>query len=252
MFNLKQHSSPESDLLLAELQVLGFSPLNNGGFKISVGDSSFDCFSTEECAQHIENGTEELRREAWETWNDLSSVAEVISHSSSHNSGSLNNLLFLNSVKKSFLLSRVFTGLNEITDRLRLIFDVDIASVHENLIHKFNTLYLRTRLVHYLIMSELYRLNVVHKWSRTTKQAQVSGPWANLDLPMKERVWSWDEDEEYFENREKARKEQVRYNPENNAQGFFYVWQDLTRDPYLFTDMKRDSPYKSRHYLTIA
>lgn len=250
MFNLKQHNSPQTDLLLEEMRVLGISPIE-GGFKITVGDDLFDCFSPSECCQHIENGIEELRKEIWETWNDLGNVAEVILHNTSENSGSLNNLLFLNSVKKSFLLSRVFSDLREITNQLRSLFNIDIAEVHENLIHRFNSLYLRIRLIHYLIMSELYRLNVMHKWSRTTKQAQVSGPWANLDLPMQERLWEWDEDEEYFENREKARREQVRYNPETNMQGFFYVWQDLSRDPYLFTDMKKDSPYKSRMYLSI-
>ena len=84
-----------------------------------------------------------------------------------------------------------------------------------------------------------------------TKEAQISGPWANLDLPMAERVWSWGEDEEYFDQRSKARKEQVRYNPEYDKQGYFFVWQDLNRDPYSFDDMKTDSPYKSRHMITL-
>jgi hypothetical protein len=85
------------------------------------------------------------------------------------------------------------------------------------------------------------------------KTAQISGPWANLDLPMKERVWEWDSDgeSEYFENRTKARREQTRYNPEYDKQGFFYVWQDFTRDPYSFEDFKKDSPYKSRHQIAI-
>jgi hypothetical protein len=70
---------------------------------------------------------------------------------------------------------------------------------------------------------------------------------------MEERKWEWDEGEdEYFNSRQKSRREQVRYNPENQTKsGFYYVWQDLSTDPYRFSDMKEDSPYKSRHLLTV-
>jgi len=67
---------------------------------------------------------------------------------------------------------------------------------------------------------------------------------------MKERMWEWSEDEEYFESRTKARQEQTRYNPETTSSGFHFVWQDLSTHPYSFSDMEKDSPYKSRHLLT--
>ena len=108
-------------------------------------------------------------------------------------------------------------------------------------------------------MREIYRTKLLKKYAQLHKVAQISGPWANLDLPMKERVWEFDsEEEEYFDTREKQRKEQVRYNPEYlgagssaTQQGFFYIWQDRNRDPYLFQNRESDSPYKSRLLMNI-
>lgn len=251
MFNLNKHDTiQDSNLLRSELDSFDIS-MKDGGFNITIGDENFEASSIPECISYIDNGIEELKKEIWENWHDLANVAEVITQNNSFNEGSIDNLLFLNNVKKSFLLSRIFTDLTHISKSLKSIFNIDVAKVHDNLIIKFNYTYLKVKLLHQLIMQELYRKNLLHAWSKRTKTAQISGPWANLDLPMQERIWEWSEDEEYFENRERAKKEQIRYNPETNQQGFYYVWQDLNRDPYLFADMKRDSPYKSRHLLTI-
>ena len=169
------------------------------------------------------------------------------------NSGSLDNLLFLSAVNKSFELSSIFTDLQLITKTIRQLLDTDIASSDDHLIRHFNDDYLRIQCLHRLIMIELYRKHLVNRYMTITKQAQISGPWANLDLPIEERVWEWDEaEDEYFANRQKSRREQIRYNPENQTKsGFYYVWQDFSRDPYRFEDMKEDSPYKSRHLLTV-
>jgi len=108
--------------------------------------------------------------------------------------------------------------------------------------------------MHRLIMSEIYRCLLIDRYLKITKQAQISGPWANLDVPMQERKWEWDDtEEEYFRDRQTSRREQIRYNPENaTSSGFFFVWVDKNRDPYKFEDMATDSPYKSRATMTIA
>ncbi len=252
MFNLKnQPFDDQTELLRKELLIFDICP-NDHGYQIEIGDEHVDVSTISECKSYIEDGIKEIKQHLLEEWNDLSSIAQVILNNSASNEGNIDNLIFLNSVKKSHLLSRVFTDLDKISESIESLFGIDIADVHTRLITKFNDSYLKIKSMHYLVMKELYRLQLIAKWSMTTKQAQsVSGPWANLDLPMKERVWEWGEDEEHFSMREKAKQEQVRYNPEYLKQGFFYVWQDLTRDPYKFEDMKTDSPYKSRHTLTI-
>lgn len=251
MFNLTKQSQVSNDILTDELRIFGVIDQPDTSYKCCVGDELVACNSIDECYNLIKQGISELKESLWSDWQDLANLATIIINSEHPNSGSLDNLVFLNSVKKSYLLSKVFSDLSEVSSVLKNLFNVDTAMVHENLVGKFNMLYLRIKLVHHLIMRESYRLQLISRSKKMNKTAQISGPWANLDLPMKERVWDWDEDEEYFDDRSRARREQVRYNPENNKMGFYYVWQDLNRDPYLFEDMKEDSPYKSRHLLTI-
>lgn len=253
MFNLQKNAQITDDLLKEELEVFGITNQPDSSWQCCIGDENINIKSLNECISTIQESILELKKHLWEDWQDLANVADVILHSENTNLGSLDNLIFLNAVKKSYLLSRVFSDLTDVSTILKKIFYLDATDIHGNLISKFNLVYLRIRLLHHLIMHEIYRLKLLTRCQVITRQSQVSGPWANLDLPMKERVWEWnEEDDEYFNNRSRARREQVRYNPENNKAGFYYVWQDLSRDPYLFMDMVKDSPYKSRHLLTIA
>lgn len=257
MFNLRQGQltteckpfTPE-DLLLQELRVLNVHP-HHDRCELDIGDERVIGQSIKECLNHLKFAIKELKEHLWEAWKDLGHLAKVIAENGAGNNGGLDNLIFLNAVKKSFLLSRKFSDLDEVTSDIEKLFHIDAAEVHEKLIVKFNMKYIEIRVLHHLIMHEVYRSKVMSRYSQLKKQAQISGPWANLDLPMKERVWEWEEDEEYQENRTKARREQTRYNPEYDKQGFFFVWQDLTRDPYTFEDFKKDAPYKSRHLITI-
>jgi hypothetical protein len=255
MFNItKTQITPnETELLLYELRLLGIKPQENR-WLLEVGDEQIVLSSLEECKSHINQAIEELKEYIYQCWTDLDRLSIIIVENGAGNHGGLDNLIFLNSVKKSCLLSCNFSDLQPIYDNLRSLFNIDAAEVHEELIAKFNAKYLEIKLLHHLIIKELYRTKLLSRYLKMTKLAQISGPWANLDLPMKERAWEWgaDGDEEYFQQRTQARRNQTRYNPEYDANGFFYNWQDLTRDPYRFEDMKKDSPYKSRTQLTIA
>ena len=255
MFNLKQHSTGENSgiqLLESEFSAFGIHTTRGGRFRIQIGDDSIKVKSLDEGLHLIQEAAYELTTHIWEKWNQLRDVAELIAHNNSRNDGGLENLLFLANVKKSVLLSSLFSELDEVKVSLRSLFNQDISEISNHLISQFNKLYLSIKLLHRMIMRELYRIKLVVRFKTLNKSAQISGPWANLDLPMKERMWEWDEGEdEYFSLRQKARREQVRYNPEYTKDGFFYVWQDLTRDPYKFEDMKKDSPYKSRLLLGI-
>jgi hypothetical protein len=255
MFNLKAHNTQpgldEKKLLLSELHSFDILPAGAGSFSIRVGDETVEAASLDECKELIREGIGELKQEIWEQWKDVDNLAELVANNNAGNPGSLDNLYFLANVKKSFMLARKFTELRRVADSIYRLFSIDITDVHPKLVREFNRENLKVRLLHKLIMTELYRIHLISRYQRFVKQAQVSGPWSNLDLPMKERVWEWEEDEEDMLLRQKSRREQVRYNPEFNKEGFYYVWQDLTRDPYRFEDIKKDSPYKSRHLLTI-
>lgn len=254
MFNLKsQKTEDESDLLKHEMGKFNIVPSRGGNYLVDVGDQTLDCNSLKEAQNQIFQGIEEIREHLWDSWKDLAHLSEHISSEQGQNSGSLNNLLFLNAAKKAFSMSLFFTDLDFAGEKLLDLLDTDIKSADNYLVKQFNLEYLKIRSMHRLIMSEIYRHHIISQYLKITKQAQISGPWANLDLPMEERKWEWDSTEdEYFEDRQRSRREQTRYNPENaTTSGFYYVWQDYTRDPYRFTDMQEDSPYKSRTQLLI-
>ena len=251
MFNSHQFHSDDK---LIEKEVQIFNIINEPkGHRIVIGDESIHCASLSEIQSIIDEAIGELKTEIWQQWKNMFAISEDVLSRQKHNKGSVNNLLFLNAIKKTFLLSQKFSDLEEYNHILHAILNVDIKTIDPRSISSFNETYLKIRLLHYLIMFELYRKALVQKLSILNKSAQISGPWANLDLPYAERVWPWAEDEEYFDDRQKARRQQARYNPEYNGQGFYYVWPELaSRDPYKFEDMKKNSPYKSRHQLLIA
>jgi len=254
MFNLKHHKVQYDgpQLLESELSSFDIVKEETGTYSITIGDENLHASSLDESLDLIEAGIKEIKTHLWEKWQELSDLSEVILQNDGGNEGSIDNLLFLSNVKKTYILSTMFSDLEELSSHLRELFNIDIVDISDALITRFNHDSLYVRLLHRLVMREIYRTRLINRYKRITKQAQISGPWANLDLPMKERVWEWDEGEsEYFGDRQKQKREQVRYNPENLKSGFFYVWQDLTRDPYKFEDMKKDSPYKSRLLMQI-
>jgi len=253
IFNLKKLSNHNhGDLLKLELESFDITQQDTGRYILIIGDETVTASSLKECKKYIYQGIQELKSNLWDSWHDLSHLSNVIMQNNAGNEPSLNNILFLTTVKRAFLLSQIFSDLSQISTSIKELFNIDASEVHKDLISRFNLKYLEVKLMHHLLMTEMYRANLITKYMHIHKKAQISGPWANLDLPMKERVWDYEEDEEYFANRSKAKQEQIRYNPEMlPTTGFYYVWQDLARDPYLFDDMKKDSPYKSRHLMTI-
>jgi hypothetical protein len=247
MFNLKNQNNP-TDLLDHEL--VSFDIVIGPRISVGIGDEMIESENLVECSRLINEAISEIKEHLWSRWHDLRNLSEVICNSSGQNLGSLENLLFLNGVKKIYFLSKRFSDLNDISESIKKLFYIDIVNIPSSLIIQFNHLYLSIKILHNLIMREIYRLFLIKRYQKISKTAQISGPWSNLDLPMEERVWSAEEDEEYFADREKARKDQVRYNPEVGKLGYFYIWQDLARGPYDFNDMAIDSPYKSRLLLS--
>lgn len=256
MFNLKKHSNKPVNLLEAELILFDIKRTSTG-YRLIVGDEQLEVSSLQECSKIIEEGISELKEHLWGLWQKLEHLSTVIANNEAGNRESIDNILFLNNVKKSFSLSSQFDDLGTVSSAIKQLLDIDINSVHNNLIVQFNQTFLSVKLLHRLIMIELYRLKVIRQCGKmgkvsgvgVEKVGSVSGPWANLDLPTQERVWPWDQaEEEYFSNRQKSRREQVRYNPEEaeNTNGVFFVWVDQNRSPYRWTDRQIESPYKSR------
>lgn len=83
----------------------------------------------------------------------------------------------------------------------------------------------------------------------------IGGPWSNLDLPMKERVWNWWEEDENFRNRGREIRHQRRYrkglqNYNNGGSvGEGHYWREIRNEPYSWANRSTESPYPGRNTL---
>jgi len=79
----------------------------------------------------------------------------------------------------------------------------------------------------------------------------VSGPWANLDVPMFERVFEYDEGDDWLKDREKAISDQPRYNPEYDSYGFYLKFLEPRNVPYDWAKRYEEGSYPMRNILNI-
>jgi len=83
----------------------------------------------------------------------------------------------------------------------------------------------------------------------------VQGPWGNLDLPMLERKFPWDDIEEEIRGRDRDIKRQRRYrmgleNYNNDGRvGEGYYWREIRNEPFSWYNRADDSPYPQRDTL---
>jgi len=77
----------------------------------------------------------------------------------------------------------------------------------------------------------------------------VQGPWGNLDLPMEERVFNWDDVSGETYGRDKDKRMQQRYlmgydnYNKSGKVGEGYYWRELRNEPFAWKDRYTDSPY---------
>jgi len=101
----------------------------------------------------------------------------------------------------------------------------------------------------------------VNSFSETDKNglktAAISGPWANLDLPMGERMYSWADEAESINDDQKGKQAQRRYRKglinynklEDPEEGDFWVWYEGKNAPFLWTERNSEDPYPHRNLL---
>jgi len=85
----------------------------------------------------------------------------------------------------------------------------------------------------------------------------ISGPWANLDLPMLERKYPWADIAEEMSGRENDKKKQRRYrkgfehyNDPYGRVGEGHYWREERNAPFSWTEKNTESPYPSRKMLS--
>jgi len=85
----------------------------------------------------------------------------------------------------------------------------------------------------------------------------VSGPWANLDLPLLERKFPWADIAEENEGRQRDKRRQARYrmgfenyNDPLGRAGCGRYWREMRNEPFSWASRGSDSPYPSRNLLS--
>jgi hypothetical protein len=112
------------------------------------------------------------------------------------------------------------------------------------------------------IISYLSRLLLLSKNPQNLQQniniklaRGVSGPWANLDIPMLERVFEWKDIAGEVSGRDRDLRKQRRYrmgfenyNDQRIGEGFF--WREIKNEPFSWYDRATEDPYPHRSTLT--
>lgn len=168
--------------------------------------------------------------------------------------------VFINSLKGLYSLCINFNKLHSfgLVSNLYSCINKDIVYFSSSFVLKIIDYKIVIEWLHHLILRDIYIIDLIKKNSHISnvKTARgTSGPWSNLDLPMKERVYEWDDDgiEEEISGRTQQRKKQERYwagledyNSPRIRDGF--VWREIRNDPYLFDD-EDENTYPHRNVL---
>jgi hypothetical protein len=92
----------------------------------------------------------------------------------------------------------------------------------------------------------------VNKYEIKTARG-ISGPWSNLDLPMKERCYPFESEELQGISKDKEKQRRYRKGFENyNGDGRVsegHYWREIRNEPYSWSSRGTDSPYPSRNLL---
>jgi hypothetical protein len=113
--------------------------------------------------------------------------------------------------------------------------------------------------VNHAILRDIYIASLVSAYlimgrqGKNTLSYGVDGFYSRLDLPMPERVFSFDEIEEDLRGRSRDLKSQRRYQAGLEGYHYPYVnegfyWRELRNEPYSFDDTD-NNPYPHRNTL---
>ena len=172
--------------------------------------------------------------------------------------------LFIFSLKDLYKFILCFEDLDgsELSEKISSFLNRDINSFTKEQIQKLPDYKISIDWVHRLINRLIYickllavaatgRINVSQYTVKTARG--ISGPWSNLDLPMEERVYPFEEEEQRGRGKDKEYQRRYRKNLETyNSSGFVgegHYWRELRNEPYSWYDRRDESPYPMRELL---
>ena len=244
------------DLLKSELAMYGIkvagehSLIYRGNKEVSL--------PIPEMLKHLKKEVSKNKKLFYSLWNEMNEVFQQFKFGATASNESTQRM-FITAIKHLHKLSSEIITVSKYSRILRIALNQDIGVFSESFMSGVVDFSVAINWVDNMVRSDVYRISLLNYYSKrhgitTAAYADedtdingVQGPWSNFDLPMKERVWSFSEDAEDFEESTKKRQNSGRYDlpktynsPDEFEQGFY--WREIRNDPYRFGDDDSD-PY---------
>lgn len=242
------------NIIEKELIIKGVIPLDRGTFQIDSRDMSLV-----DALAFFKESITSNKKLLLVLWQELQEIIKLPT-----GGGNVDEYLvrlFLPAIDSLYRLSLCFDKLhnNGVVADLYNILCMDSASISSRFMIKIFEYKLGIEWLHHLILKELYIISLLKEYKKQMLLPKeiiatgTGGPWANLDHPMDERVYEWDDIDEEITGRMKDRQNQPRYhlglenyNSPRINEGFY--WEEVRRFPYDFDD-EDDNPYPHRNLL---
>lgn len=170
--------------------------------------------------------------------------------------GEVSQRIFANAVRMLYRTSKRFASLNSGKQLLYSILCQDVVAIGDAFMSRVVDFSMAIDWLHHLVRNDMYRLTLLTAYAKNTSVKTADGNYGIFPLEMRERVWSYKEDEE---DRDDAKNNPVydfwhrrnevseKYNdPYSFDEGF--VWREMRNDPYDFDD-EEENPYPHRDLL---
>lgn len=251
------------EILKRELKYHGIILLNDRRCQVSFEDKTPTNQGIIKTMRQIGASIRKRKNLMQELWNDISFVL-------SKEEGGTNIVdenirkIFIHSLKDllKFLLCFSECDNSYYTNVLKKSLSKDVTMFSKDQIYKIIQYKMSIDWMHRLISKLIYIRKLLYyslygeeKINALKKEATgVSGPWSNLDLPMKERVFPFGQE---LNDRRKDKQRQRRYkkgleNYNNDGRvGEGHYWRELRNEPFSWYDRKYEDPYPSRHSLSM-
>lgn len=240
-----------------ELSAHGINLLEGG--KVSCSFSKEPISIKEANKKYVERSLKN-RKFILELWKDL---IESLSQKNENKSETYPYItrIFIDAVQSLYDLAINFSYLKEqkIVDALSMALDSDSSSYSSTTMNKVIDLRLCIEWVNHKINNDIYIANLLSAYYILGKESKqviaygVDGFYSRLDVPMGERVFSFDEIEEDLRGRSRDIKNQRRYRAGLEGYNYPYVnegyyWREIRNEPYSFDD-EDNNPYPHRDSL---
>jgi hypothetical protein len=243
------------ETLKSELAVNGISVESDG--TCQVHDPNAEMPVSMKCEDKIAQLSESIRLTKREFKNMWVSFTETLARCDGATVGgaATTEKMYVAALKRAYRLANSYHYFAPQRRLLNLRLNQDIKRCPENIMSRAVDYHICLDWLFRGIKNDSYRMYLLKEWIKKIRMlrntvAQQMTPAGALDLPMKERVWSFSEDEEDFKNSDAEKRHQQRYqlpetynDPDKFEEGFY--WREIRNEPYSFWDEEND-PYP--HY----